>query len=207
MNIYSVEMWSDKMFEHPLAGEMTHEVSVVCVLGTFEEAKCFCVENSDWGGTFDTHGFYPWHWVISGRILGNEESWVRAAVLNPDGSDYFEPVFEKGLLQSMTLNEYQNKAMATAIYPSGFTYPALGLASEAGEVAGKIKKLIRDQLGGPITDEQLREVAEELGDTFWYVAAMAYELGYTLEELACMNITKLKDRKDRGVIGGSGDTR
>lgn len=103
----------------------------------------------------------------------------------------------------VTLNGYQEMAAATAIYPQdrAIEYLALGMASEAGEVAGKVKKMIRD---GGYFNEQL---ADETGDVLWYVSEMARQLGVTLEELASRNLRKLQSRQSRGVLGGSGDVR
>lgn len=100
-------------------------------------------------------------------------------------------------------NLYQREAKATAIFPKklALEYTALGLVNEAGEYAGKIKKLIRD---GTIDD---KEAAKELGDVLWYLAVAADELGYDLSEIAAMNLKKLKSRQERGVLGGSGDNR
>lgn len=109
----------------------------------------------------------------------------------------------------MKLNEYQEKAQATAVYPAmgmNYSYPALGLVGEAGEVAEKIKKVIRDQ-DGVLTDENKTEIAKELGDVLWYIAIMANEMGVTLQEVAEQNLEKLMSRKERGVLGGSGDNR
>ena len=108
----------------------------------------------------------------------------------------------------MEFNEYQAKATTTAIYPGrgaslGLFYTSLGLTNEAGEVAGKVKKLIRD--GEFAFDE--RAVADELSDVLWYAAMVANEIGYSLEDIAQINVAKLSDRKDRGVLQGSGDTR
>ena len=80
-------------------------------------------------------------------------------------------------------------------------YMALGLASEAGEVAGKVKKLIRDG------EFDRRAALKELGDVLWYVAGCAYELCYTLEDVARVNIAKLEDRRRRDAISGEGDDR
>lgn len=100
-------------------------------------------------------------------------------------------------------DEFQEAAMSTAIYPSNkaLEYTALGLASEAGEFAGKVKKWIRD---GHIDDKL---AAHELGDCLWYIAAAADALGYDLSEIADLVLNKLKDRKERNVISGSGDER
>lgn len=107
----------------------------------------------------------------------------------------------------MTLDEYQQAALETAVYPEEYRiiYPALGMTGEAGEVADKVKKVIRDY--GSFTDERKREIVKEIGDVLWYCATLANDLGYTLEEVGIMNIEKLKSRKERGVIRGSGDNR
>lgn len=106
------------------------------------------------------------------------------------------------------LNDYQERASLTAKYEkrTGVLYTTLGLASEAGEVASKVKKVIRDE-NAVLSDERRRELALELGDVLWYVAMLSRELGYDLSTVATMNIDKLSDRDTRGVIGGSGDTR
>ena len=104
---------------------------------------------------------------------------------------------------NLTLNEYQNKAVTTAIYDQkhAILYPALGLAGEAGEVANKVKKILRD---GKFDREDL---AAEVADCLWYIAVLARDLNVNLEDLAQANLDKLKDRKERGVLGGSGDVR
>lgn len=108
----------------------------------------------------------------------------------------------------MTLDEYQKRALETAIYPEGMEviYPALGLAGESGEVADKVKKVIRD-CGGMLSDERREAIAKELGDVLWYVATLASDLGYSLEKVAELNVEKLSSRARRGVLGGSGDDR
>lgn len=116
----------------------------------------------------------------------------------------------------MTLNDYQAEAEKTAIYPDMFRviYPALGITGEAGECADKVKKLLRDteikcdDHGRMIlTDEQRQAIALELGDVLWYVTIFARDLGLSLEEVATMNINKLRSRQERGMLGGSGDYR
>ena len=106
----------------------------------------------------------------------------------------------------MNFSEYQERANATAIYNTKFSimYPTLGLAGEAGEVAEKVKKNIRDNKN--IVDER-EDIAKELGDVLWYVAAVARDIGFKLEAIAEMNIEKLESRKERGVIQGNGDNR
>jgi len=109
----------------------------------------------------------------------------------------------------MDLNSYQTSALQTAIYPnmgSNFTYPALGLVGEAGEVADKLKKVIRDN-DGVLTDQVRDAVAKEIGDVLWYVSVLAYELDYDLNTIAQNNLDKLASRQERGVLAGSGDNR
>ncbi len=85
-------------------------------------------------------------------------------------------------------------------------YPTLGLTNEAGEVAGKIKKIFRDK-DGKITEEDRQALKQELGDVLWYLAQICTELGLTLEEVAEANLVKLFSRLERNKIGGEGDTR
>jgi NTP pyrophosphatase (non-canonical NTP hydrolase) len=112
----------------------------------------------------------------------------------------------------MTLDEYATGARATAAYPRSATllYPVLKLAGEAGEVAEKLGKLMRDEgwaPGVPLSEAQRDALALELGDVLWYLAAVAHDLGVPLTEVARKNLAKLSDRSSRGVIGGSGDVR
>ena len=85
-------------------------------------------------------------------------------------------------------------------------YPTLGLVNEAGEVAGKVKKIFRDK-GGVISDADRAALKQELGDVLWYFTQICTELDLTLEEVAAANLEKLFSRLERGVIGGSGDQR
>jgi NTP pyrophosphatase (non-canonical NTP hydrolase) len=106
------------------------------------------------------------------------------------------------------LSEYQRLSRSTAKYPrhEALTYPALGLAGEAGEFADHAKKVIRDD-GGEVTPQRREAMAKELGDVLWYVAQLASELGLELEQVAQENLDKLRSRMDRGVLSGSGDER
>jgi NTP pyrophosphatase (non-canonical NTP hydrolase) len=111
----------------------------------------------------------------------------------------------------MNINDYQNEAGVTAIYDgqgSNLIYPTLGLVGEAAEIANKVKKPIRKfGVNTDFEDEFKKELAKELGDVLWYVAVISTEIGYSLEEIAQMNLDKLKDRAERGVLEGSGDNR
>lgn len=109
----------------------------------------------------------------------------------------------------MDFNEYQTKSRATAKYPAighAVIYPTLGLVNEAGEVAGKIKKVFRDK-EGQINPEVREALKAELGDVLWYLAQVATELDLHLDEIAEHNIAKLLDRQARGKIQGDGDNR
>jgi NTP pyrophosphatase (non-canonical NTP hydrolase) len=118
-----------------------------------------------------------------------------------------------------SFNAYQEFTRTTAKYgeactpPEGVLYCALGIAGEAGEVAEKIKKLLRLH-GVSGTFDMLKKegrerdlIVKELGDILWYVARLADDLGIRLEHVATVNVEKLGDRKDRGVIRSEGDER
>lgn len=108
----------------------------------------------------------------------------------------------------MTLDQYQQCALETAFYPAQYEiiYPALGMAGEAGEVADKIKKVIRDK-DGCFTPGEGVEIAKEVGDVLWCCAVMARDLGYSLSTIASMNYEKLRSRQLRHTLSGSGDNR
>ena len=109
----------------------------------------------------------------------------------------------------MDLETYQRESRQTAIYPAighAVVYPTLGLANEAGEVAGKIKKIFRDK-GGIFGDAEREALTGELGDVLWYLAQVATELDLSLDAIAQANITKLRSRQERGKLGGDGDNR
>ena len=109
----------------------------------------------------------------------------------------------------MLLADYQQRSRATAVYPGAgdnLLYPTLGLCGEAGEVAEKVKKMIRDD-GGVLTDARRVALAKELGDVLWYLAQLATEAGLDLSQIASENLAKLLSRQERGVLQGSGDER
>lgn len=109
----------------------------------------------------------------------------------------------------MNFDEYQKKAIETAIYPNrgeSLIYPVLGLGGETGEIQEKVKKMLRDK-GGVLDEETRQALIRELGDVLWYAAAIAFELKTSLDHVAQVNIEKLMSRKARGVLGGSGDQR
>jgi NTP pyrophosphatase (non-canonical NTP hydrolase) len=106
------------------------------------------------------------------------------------------------------LDMYQKVAITTAIYPreQAIIYPTLGLTGEAGEVANKVKKIIRD--GSDSKDEKLvSEIKSEIGDCLWYIAVLADDFNIKLSDIASTNLEKLANRKKNGTIHGSGDNR
>jgi NTP pyrophosphatase (non-canonical NTP hydrolase) len=110
---------------------------------------------------------------------------------------------------NMDFNTYQTRSRRTAKYPpigAGIIYPTLGLTNEAGEVAGKVKKIFRDK-DGVIGPEEREALRGELGDVLWYLAQVCTELDLSLDEVAEHNLAKLFDRLQRGKIGGEGDQR
>ena len=109
----------------------------------------------------------------------------------------------------MDFQAYQQQSRATARYPDAGAnpiYPTLGLCGEAGEVADKVKKVIRDR-GGSFSPEVIEALQLELGDVLWYVAQLATELGLDLDAIAQANLDKLASRAARNVIAGDGDNR
>lgn len=118
--------------------------------------------------------------------------------LEQEARKYMEHKYE-----SVDFRSYQDMAAETAVYKAEHQviYPALGLAAEAGEVANKVKKILRD---GNFNREA---IADEVGDCLWYIAALCRDLNVDMKELAKNNLRKLHDRKARGVIQGNGDKR
>lgn len=111
----------------------------------------------------------------------------------------------------MTFEEYQHQAMKTAInrdknFLNSAVYRTLGLVGEAGEIAEKVKKIIRDK-DGQISDDDKQEIIKEMGDVLWYLQALADHLDVSFEQVAKANLEKLASRKQRGKISGSGDNR
>ncbi len=114
----------------------------------------------------------------------------------------------------MTFDEYQKESKKTALYSEveilkkskPFIYPVLGLVGEAGEVAEKFKKVLRNE-NGELSESARLEIKKELGDVLWYLAQIASELNLSLDDIAETNIKKLASRLERGVIKSSGDNR
>lgn len=109
----------------------------------------------------------------------------------------------------MDFDTYQELASETAVYPvlgHPVVYPALGLNGEAGEVAEKIKKLMRDNRG-TVTEDVRQSIAKELGDVLWYVAEVARQLELSLSHIARLNLCKLASRAERNTLSGEGDNR
>lgn len=104
----------------------------------------------------------------------------------------------------MTLDDYMLATRTTAVYPKlpAHSYVVLGLAGETGEIAEKTKKTLRDSTPINLDDLQL-----EIGDVLWYLARLCDDYSFSLNEVAQLNLDKLADRQQRGVLGGSGDHR
>lgn len=107
---------------------------------------------------------------------------------------------------SLDFKQYQSATATTAVYPKSkaLEYTTLGLIGEAGEIANKVKKVVR---GDRDPVEQLLSIADELGDVLWYVSELATTLGFDLDVIAERNLAKLNKRKEAGTIKGSGDGR
>jgi len=110
----------------------------------------------------------------------------------------------------MTFNDYQKKALETAISNKDplmdKTIWAMGISGEAGEVLEKWKKIVAYN-DGQITSDDLLEIKKELGDVLWYVALLSHSLGISLDDVVELNVEKLAGRKARGVQKGQGDNR
>lgn len=114
----------------------------------------------------------------------------------------------------MNFDEYQKQALITdlsagkgrEVLSIAFMDKVLGLLGESGEIAEKIKKILRDK-DGQIADEDRHELAKELGDVLWYVAVLAKYLDYSFGQIASDNVEKLASRNSRGKLGGKGDNR
>lgn len=110
----------------------------------------------------------------------------------------------------MNFDEYQAFVNSMKIYPEDMraVYPTLGLMGEAGEISEKVKKWVRDEdYRNGMSMERRQTILLELGDPLWYIAALADDLGFTLQEVIEANVNKLTSRKERGVLKGSGDDR
>lgn len=111
---------------------------------------------------------------------------------------------------TISFNDYQDFTATTAVWPEehAIIYPALGLANEAGECLGYVKKWLRQDDGtSELTPERRKQISDEVGDVLWYCAALLRDLEIPLEDAVLTNVEKLKSRKERGTIKGSGDNR
>lgn len=110
----------------------------------------------------------------------------------------------------MNLDEYQKQALTTVLATEDkfkdLLHWVLGINGESGEIAEKVKKIIRDK-NGEVSDEDKQELAKEIGDVLWYLAVFADQLGFSFNDVAQQNLDKLQSRKQRGVLKGSGDNR
>jgi NTP pyrophosphatase (non-canonical NTP hydrolase) len=110
----------------------------------------------------------------------------------------------------MKFEEYQKRALTTVLTTDDkfkdLLHWVLGINGESGEIAEKVKKIIRDK-NGKVSNEDKKDLAKEIGDVLWYLAVFADQLGMSLDEIAQKNLDKLQSRKQRGVLGGSGDNR
>ncbi len=124
--------------------------------------------------------------------------------------NFIEPSMELNERRIDSIDYFQERAQRTAIYRKGnetdLVYSVLGLNGEAGEIAEHIKKMIRDD-AGVLSEERRQKLIKELSDQMWYISAVATDLGVKLSEVCYINIEKLEDRKNRGVLKGSGSDR
>jgi NTP pyrophosphatase (non-canonical NTP hydrolase) len=111
-------------------------------------------------------------------------------------------------VDDMDFANYQFRSGLTAVYPKdkALEYLSLGLVSEAGEVAGKVKKIIRDH-NSELTEEQSLMLQAEIGDVLWYIAELCTTLKVNMATVARQNVDKLAKRKESNTIHGSGDNR
>ena len=109
----------------------------------------------------------------------------------------------------MDMNDYQQAANRTSLLgdnPNELYYYALGLAGESGEIANKLKKIIRDHQGDE-SQIDVADISKEIGDVLWYIANLTNYLDLPLDTIARENIMKLESRQKRKKLGGSGDNR
>lgn len=146
---------------------------------------------------YDDDGRYT---ILEGKEC--DETWRYAT---------FEETMKDSFADVERFSQYQELARVTAIYPDqgellGLLYVALGLAGEAGEIANKTKKIIRDT-NREITPEYLEMVKKEMGDVLWYLSNMCSELNIDFKAIAQENLIKLYGRKMKDTLHGAGDNR
>ena len=108
----------------------------------------------------------------------------------------------------LDFKEYEKVAMSTKVgwNNNEILYPLIGMCGETGEVADKIKKVLRDKNGDFSEDDRI-EILKEIGDTLWYMTALCHDLGYSLEDAANINLSKIVKRRAENTIHGEGDNR
>jgi len=113
----------------------------------------------------------------------------------------------------MDFSTYQSESRKNTVYPdigNNFIFPTLGLVGEAGEIAEKVKKLIRDKNTNTpdmVSADDKTEIAKELGDVLWYLSQLATEFGIELDTIAALNLDKIQSRRERDQVKGNGDNR
>ena len=183
---------------------------------SFEELKNHLEKNFSEGMNWDNYGTY-WHidhiiplsWFEKTENAA-KRAWKLENLYPLKSVDNLSKGNRTILFSGMPLNYYQAVSQF-AVYPKDdkiktLMYLCLGLGGEVGEVQEKVKKIFRDN-NGEVTKDIKEAIKLELSDVLWYLSMLAYELGYTLEEIAQSNIDKLSSRQTRGVLKGSGDNR
>lgn len=162
-----------------------------------------CKKPPRWGEDF-MDGVSMGDVAVMSKLTGDNGSYPD---YEPDGP-YIELTIQRDASQPLTLDDYQQKASRTAIYPisgpgnsGGMVYTTLGLTGEAGEVANQVKKILRDDFGVLLPDRRTK-LKDELGDVLWYAALLASELDMTLSEVAQANIDKLRQRQQDNQLKG-----
>jgi NTP pyrophosphatase (non-canonical NTP hydrolase) len=157
--------------------------------------KCERCQDSGWDTSLYREPKYCEACEAGARLKAQNVQWVKGMSINQP-----EP-FKLSDYQAQSRKTYKDLEVDSTL-----TYPVLGMLNEAGEFAGKFKKIFRDK-GGVIDEETRLALRDELGDVFWYMTQICTNLGFTLDELAAANLEKVLSRLERGTIHGDGDNR